>query len=92
MKTNALYYGDNLEVIHKYIPDESIDLIYIDPPFFSSKAYEVIYKDTKEKRMSELMGKTLGQLTMKEIDEFTKLLDLEFRSYKARVAGAKQKK
>jgi len=53
LKTNVLYYGDNLEVIHKYIPDDSIDLIYIDPPFFSSKAYEIIYGDTKEKRMFE---------------------------------------
>lgn len=53
MKTNVLYYGDNLEVMHKYIPDDSIDLIYIDPPFFSSKAYEIIYGDTKEKRMFE---------------------------------------
>lgn len=53
MKTNVLYYGDNLEVMHKYIPDDSIDLIYIDPPFFSSKAYEIIYGDTKEVRMFE---------------------------------------
>jgi site-specific DNA-methyltransferase (adenine-specific) len=35
LKTNVLYYGDNLEVMHKYIPENSIDLIYIDPPFFS---------------------------------------------------------
>ena len=53
LKTNVLYYGDNLEVMHKYIPDNSIDLIYIDPPFFSSKAYEIIYGDAKEKRMFE---------------------------------------
>jgi len=53
MKTNVLYYGDNLEVIHRYIPDDSIDLIYIDPPFFSSKAYEIIYGDAKEVRMFE---------------------------------------
>lgn len=53
LKTNVLYYGDNLEVIHKYIPDNCIDLIYIDPPFFSSKAYEIIYGDAKEVRMFE---------------------------------------
>ena len=53
MKTNVLYYGDNLEVMHKYIPNDSIDLIYIDPPFFSSRAYEIIYGDTKEVRMFE---------------------------------------
>jgi DNA modification methylase len=53
MDTNVLYYGDNLEVMPRYIDDNSIDLIYIDPPFFSSKAYEIIYGDAKEKRMVE---------------------------------------
>ena len=33
MDTNVLYYGDNLEILRKYIPDSSIDLIYLDPPF-----------------------------------------------------------
>jgi len=47
MKTNVLYYRDNLEVMHKHIDDDSIDLIYIDPPFFSSRAYEVIHGDTE---------------------------------------------
>ena len=37
MDTNVLYYGDNLEILRKYIPDESIDLIYLGPPF-NSKA------------------------------------------------------
>ena len=53
MKTNVLYYGDNLEVMHRYIDDNSIDLMYIDPPFFSSKVYEIIYGDVKERRMFE---------------------------------------
>ena len=33
---NVIYYGDNLEVLRKYIRDETIDLCYIDPPFNSS--------------------------------------------------------
>jgi DNA modification methylase len=37
METNVIYCGDNLEVMPKYIPDESVDLIYIDPPFNSSR-------------------------------------------------------
>ncbi len=32
---NKLYYGDNLEVLCDYIPDQSVDLIYLDPPFNS---------------------------------------------------------
>jgi len=37
LKTNVLYYGDNLEILRKYIPGNSIDLIYLDPPFNSKK-------------------------------------------------------
>ena len=45
MDTNALYYGDNLEILQKYIPDESIDLIYLDPPFNSKATYNLLYKE-----------------------------------------------
>jgi len=46
MKTNALYYGDNLDVMRKYIKDNSIDLCYIDPPFNSKRNYNQIYNNT----------------------------------------------
>jgi len=42
---NTLFYGDNLEIIREYIPDESIDLIYLDPPFNSNRNYNVLFKD-----------------------------------------------
>lgn len=42
---NELYYGDNLEVLRKYIKDESIDLCYIDPPFNSKRNYNQIYNN-----------------------------------------------
>jgi len=44
LKTNVLYYGDNLEILRKYIPDNSIDLIYLDPPFSSKKDYNIIFR------------------------------------------------
>ena len=40
---NKLYYGDNLEVLRDKIPDESVDLIYLDPPFQSGKNYNIIF-------------------------------------------------
>jgi len=43
---NTLYYGDNLEVLRKYIPNESVDLIYLDPPFNSKADYNVLFKET----------------------------------------------
>lgn len=45
METNILYYGDNLEILRKYIPDSSIDLIYLDPPFNSQATYNVLFKE-----------------------------------------------
>jgi site-specific DNA-methyltransferase (adenine-specific) len=38
---NHLYYGDNLHILREHIPDESIDLIYLDPPFNSQATYNV---------------------------------------------------
>lgn len=43
---NTLYYGDNLEILRDFIPDESINLIYLDPPFNSNQIYNVIYNET----------------------------------------------
>jgi DNA modification methylase len=42
---NQLFYGDNLEVLRKYIRDESVDLCYIDPPFNSKRNYNQIYNN-----------------------------------------------
>ncbi|MDR0546332.1 MAG: hypothetical protein LBG77_01885 [Dysgonamonadaceae bacterium] len=50
--TNKLILGDNLIELRK-IPDESVDLIYLDPPFFSNRTYEVIWGDDGEKRSFE---------------------------------------
>ncbi|CAD5968884.1 DNA methyltransferase [Planktothrix agardhii] len=42
---NQLYYGDNLEVLRRYIKSESVDLCYIDPPFNSKRNYNQIYNN-----------------------------------------------
>lgn len=41
---NALYYGNNLAVLRESIPDDSVDLIYLDPPFNSNASYNVLFK------------------------------------------------
>ena len=45
---NQLYYGDNLEIMRNEIPDESVDLCYIDPPFNSNRNYNLIYNDNSK--------------------------------------------
>jgi site-specific DNA-methyltransferase (adenine-specific) len=42
--TNRLYYGDNLEILRKDIASESVDLVYLDPPFNSNATYNVLFK------------------------------------------------
>jgi site-specific DNA-methyltransferase (adenine-specific) len=42
---NKLYYGDNLDVLREHIADESVDLIYIDPPFNSKRNYNMIWDE-----------------------------------------------
>ncbi len=42
---NTLYYGDNLKILREYIQDESVDLIYLDPPFNSNRSYNVLFKN-----------------------------------------------
>ena len=50
--TRVIYCGDNIEQLPK-LPDQCVDLIYIDPPFNSNRNYEVFWGETKEKRAFE---------------------------------------
>lgn len=43
--SKTLFYGDNLDVMRKYIKDETVDLCYIDPPFNSKRNYNQIYNN-----------------------------------------------
>jgi site-specific DNA-methyltransferase (adenine-specific) len=49
MDTNALYYGDNLDVLRRHVPDESVDLVYLDPPFNSNRSYNVLFRESSGK-------------------------------------------
>ena len=42
---NTLYYGDNLKALREYVADESVDLIYLDPPFNSNASYNVLFRE-----------------------------------------------
>lgn len=46
---NKLYYGDNLSILRDYIASESVDLVYLDPPFNSNRNYNVLFKDESGK-------------------------------------------
>jgi len=43
--TNTLFYGDNLDILRAHVADESVDLVYLDPPFNSNRSYNVLFRD-----------------------------------------------
>ncbi len=45
MQADTLYFGDNLQVLREQLPDASVDLVYLDPPFNSQRDYNYIYRD-----------------------------------------------
>ena len=47
IQSNLLYWGDNLPILRnrEYFPDESVDLVYLDPPFNSNTSYNVLFKE-----------------------------------------------
>jgi 16S rRNA G966 N2-methylase RsmD len=47
---NTLYYGDNLDILRRYVKDETVDLIYLDPPFKSNQDYNVLFKEESGER------------------------------------------
>src|SRR5947207_2336951 len=61
MSDNVLYYGDNLDVLRRYVKDDSVDLIYLDPPFNSSATYNVLFAEQDGSR-SAAQIKAFGDL------------------------------
>ena len=54
---NALYYGDNLHVLREHVSSESVDLIYLDPPFNSQANYNVLFRaPTGEKSRAQIQA------------------------------------
>jgi DNA modification methylase len=60
METNIIICGDNIEALPKHVSDESVDLIYIDPPFNSNRKYEVFWGERAERRSFEDRHKSVA--------------------------------
>lgn len=53
--TNKLVFGDNLAALRRHLPDESVDLVYLDPPFNSAANYNVLFQEkTGEKSAAQI--------------------------------------
>jgi DNA modification methylase len=58
VETNLLYYGDNLDVLRRHVKDESVDLVYLDPPFNSNASYNVLFSEHGEKAAAQVQAFT----------------------------------
>lgn len=56
MKNRTLYFGDNLDILREKIPDDTFDLIYLDPPFNSNRNYNVLFKEGLQDSPSEVQA------------------------------------
>jgi 16S rRNA G966 N2-methylase RsmD len=45
MADNLLYYGDNLDILRRYVKDERVGLVYLDPPFKSHQDYNMLFDE-----------------------------------------------
>lgn len=59
--TNQLYYGDNLKVLHRYIADETVNLIYLNPHFKSDQDYNMLSADQDGSRSARDFHQTFCQ-------------------------------
>lgn len=53
--TNKLYYGDNHEILRNHIQSESVDLIYLDPPFNSKATYNILFQEKNGSALASLV-------------------------------------
>lgn len=53
---NVLYYGDNLDVLRRHVGDQSVDLVYLDPPFNSNANYNVLFAEHGEKSAAQVQA------------------------------------
>ena len=71
---NNLYFGDNLDILREHIKDESVDLVYLDPPFNSKATYNVLFKSPRGKESGSQIEAFAdswhwGEQSEKEFDE-----------------------
>ena len=59
---NQLFFGDNLKILREHIKDETIDLVYLDPPFNSKRDYSVPFKTPKGHESDSHLGRKGSRL------------------------------
>src|SRR6059058_1170979 len=63
-EVGTLYYGDNLDILRRYVKDETIDLVYLDPPFNSNQDYNVLFAEQDGSRSTAQIKATSWSCVM----------------------------
>jgi site-specific DNA-methyltransferase (adenine-specific) len=66
---NILYYGDNLDVLRRHVKDETVDLVYLDPPFNSNTNYNVLFAEKDGSRAASQIRAFTDTWTWNQEDE-----------------------
>jgi 16S rRNA G966 N2-methylase RsmD len=62
MADNLLYYGDNPDILRRYLKDETINSVYLDPPFKSNQGYNVLFTEQDGLRSAAQIKAIPGQM------------------------------
>lgn len=81
MDKSQLYFGDNLDVLREYVPTASVDLVYLDPPFNSNRAYNVIF--ARSDRVTDA-----NQAQIQAFDDTWRWSPITEEQYHEMIAGA----
>lgn len=82
IESNKLFYGDNLHVLREQVADESVDLIYLDPPFNSKRDYNLLFKTPKKPaKASNLSASGKAAQTVEESDADTPYSDAQITAF-----------
>ncbi len=94
-ETNALYYGDNLDVLRRHVAIESVDLVYLDPPFNSNADYNVLFSEHGEKSAAQIEAftdtwewNTEARLTYEEVVEAGGKTAETMRAFRTMIPGS----
>ena len=60
----TLYYGDNLDILRRYLKDETVDLVYLDPPFNSAQNYNAFFHEKDGTRRRQPDSRLRGHLAL----------------------------
>ena len=78
---NKLYYGDNFDVLMRYVKDETVDLVYLDPPFNSRQDYNVLrlyfHDDDSGQSKQVVFSVKAGNVTVNQVRDLAGVLGRE---------------